>query len=388
MEPAIPPSRDEMLALTSALTRLDTVNPPGNEQLVADHLAELVGGSGIDAEVIELSDGRANLEMTWPGTGDAPALLYCGHFDTVPLGDRPWSNDPHGALFDGEYLWGRGTVDMKGGVAAMVLAMMSFAQSGLRFPGDIRFLGTIGEEVDCAGARAALGREVLADIGNLVISEPTGMNLAVAHKGAMFVELSTVGKSAHAAMADQGISAIANMIELLANVTGIDWEVKTHSVLGPPSLVVGTIEGGSVVNLVPDSCSAQIDIRTVPGIDHDRLLAQLESIVDEARSSIPDFEGSLRLFGDYPAVGVDPEDPLVSAAQATLTDLGKTDAALTSVAYFSDGSIIQPPTGVPTLLCGPGDPNLAHQTDEKVHINELELAGQFYTALPNQVFRT
>jgi len=146
----------------------------------------------------------------------------------------------------------------------MVLAMMSFAKSGLRFPGDIRFLGTIGEEVDCAGSRAALGREVLADIGNLMIAEPTGMNLAVAHKGALFVELSTVGKSAHAAMSDQGISAITHMIELLENVTGIKWEVADHPVLGPPSLVVGTIEGGSVVNLVPDSCSAQIDIRTVP----------------------------------------------------------------------------------------------------------------------------
>jgi len=204
----------------------------------------------------------------------------------------------------------------------------------------------------------------------------------------MFVELSTVGKSAHAAMADQGISAIATMIELLANVTGIEWEVKNHPVLGPPSLVVGTIDGGSVVNLVPDSCSAQIDIRTVPGIDHDRLLAQLESILDETRQSVADFDGSLRLFGDYPAVGVDPEGPLVDAAQATLSGLGKTDVALMSVAYFSDGSIIQPPTGVPTLLCGPGDPNLAHQTDEKVHISQLDLAGQFYTALPNQVFRT
>lgn len=377
----------DMLRLTKELVRVDTINPPGNERDAAEVLFGEVEGLGIDVEIVDLGDNRANIELCWPGTGDATALLYCGHLDTMPLGEQPWSQPPLDGYFDGEYLWGRGSVDMKGGVAAAVLAIVGLAREQRRLPGDVRFLGTIGEEVDCAGARAALGRTVLSEVGHLVIGEPTAMEPAVAHKGALFVELSTVGRGAHAAMAEQGVNAVDHMLELIRRIEAVGWEVEEHPVLGAPSLTIGTLQGGTVVNLVPDRCQAQIDIRTVPGIDHDSLVATLKGVVDQMGRDTPGFDGTLSMFGDYPPVGVDPNGPLVAAAENVLRRVRGVDPTQVSVAYFSDGSIIQPASNnVPTLLCGPGDPNLAHQTDERVHIDQLEQAGRFYAELPFEIF--
>jgi succinyl-diaminopimelate desuccinylase len=206
------------------------------------------------------------------------------------------------------------------------------------------------------------------------------MELVVAHKGALFLELTARGRSAHAAMPEQGVNAISHMMRLLARLEALDLGAGEHPLLGRPTVTVGTISGGSVVNLVPDRCVAQVDLRTTPAVDHQALLETLAAIVDAHR--VDGVELELRVTGDYPPVGTDPGDPLVTAADRTLRSVRAGAPRKTAVSYFSDGSILQPPTGVPTLLCGPGDPNLAHQTDERVEVAQLVEAARFFAALP------
>jgi succinyl-diaminopimelate desuccinylase len=385
--PMLTPDYAELLDLTRALIRLDTVNPPGNERAPAELVLDYARRWGLQGELVPLGPKRANLQLSLPGQGAAPALLYCGHFDTVPLGEAAWTHPPHGAHVDADgLLWGRGSVDMKGGVAAILLGMATLAQAGICLPGDLRFLGTIGEEVDCAGASAALASGVMDGVGQLVIAEPTDLALVVAHKGALFLEFTTLGRSAHGAMPEQGVNAIVQMTRLLARLETFDFAVETHPLLGRPTLNIGTIAGGSVVNLVPDRCTVQVDVRTVPGLDHQALLKRLEALLTELRTALPDFQAEWRLTGDYPAVGTDPQARLVQVAGRVLEGVTGRAPSITAVSYFSDNSILQPATGVPTLLCGPGDPNLAHQTDERLSVQALEQAADFFTRLPPRFF--
>lgn len=375
----------ELVELTRALIRIDTINPPGNERAAAELLLERARAWGLQADLVPLSDNRANLDIRLPGDGSEPALVYCGHLDTVPLGEESWTHGPHEAHLDPDgVLWGRGAVDMKGGVAAMLYGVALLARRSVRPPGDVRLLATIGEEVDCAGARAALEQGAMDEVGQLVIAEPTGMELVAAHKGALFLELTAHGRAAHAAMPEQGSNAISHLIRLLERVEQFDFGVDEHPLLGCPTVSIGTITGGSVVNIVPDHCVAQVDVRTTPDVDHAKLVQRLEKLVGAHRGDGVELE--LRVTGDYPAVGTSPDHPLVTAADRALSSVSDEPASRTTVSYFSDGSILQPPTGVPTLLCGPGDPNLAHQTNERVQVSELVRAARFFAELPGHVF--
>ncbi|MFD4635918.1 M20 family metallopeptidase [Lentzea sp. NPDC058436] len=377
------PGRDDVLDLTRELLRIDTVNPPGNEREAAEAALAYARARGLSGDLQPLGDGRANLHLVLRGKGERAPLMYCGHLDTVPLGTARWTRPPHAAEVDEDgVLWGRGAVDMKGGLAAMLVGIATLARTGTQPLGDVHFLATAGEEVDCAGARAAGQRGVLEGVGGLVIAEPTDLDLVVAHKGALFLEFVTVGRAAHGSMPEQGVNAITHMTTLLERLTALDLGSVTDPLLGAPTTSVGTIQGGSVVNIVPDRCTAQVDLRSVPGLDHAVVLKRIEAVLDELKLTLPGFDARMTVTGDYAAVGTDSADPLVRTARDVLGGVLGRPPKIAGVSYFSDGSVLQPGTGLPTVLCGPGDPNLAHQTDERVHVEALERAAEFFTLLP------
>ncbi|GHH27970.1 M20 family metallopeptidase [Lentzea cavernae] len=377
------PGRDDVLDLTRELLRIDTINPPGNEREAAEVALAYARSHGLDGDLQPLGDSRANLRLVLRGEGEQAPIMYCGHLDTVPLGTAPWTRPPHAAEVEEDgVLWGRGAVDMKGGLAAMLVGLTTLARTGTRPPGDVHLLATAGEEVDCAGARAARDAGLLEGVGGLVIAEPTDLDLVVAHKGALFLEFVTRGRAAHGSMPDQGVNAITHMTTLLDRLSALDLGSATDPLLGGPTASVGTVQGGSVVNIVPDRCTAQVDLRSVPGVDHAVLLQRIERMLSELALTVPDFDARMTVTGDYAAVGTDPGEPLVRTAREVLAGVLGRPPGTSGVSYFSDASILQPGTGLPTVLCGPGDPNLAHQTDERVHVDDLRRAAEFFTLLP------
>jgi succinyl-diaminopimelate desuccinylase len=374
--------------LTQQLIRLDSINPPGQEQAVAHALASQARDWGLEVTTQPVFEARPNVLVRLPGTGQAPTLLYCGHLDTVPPGEMSWEHEPlSGDLVDGR-LWGRGASDMKGGLASMLVAMGALCQADLRLPGDVVLAAVVGEEVDCIGSRHYLAEGGMDGVAWLVIGEPTNLDLVIAHRGALWLEATTYGKTAHGSMPHLGTNAILHMTELIDRLRGWEHPWQVHPMFGPPTLSVNTIVGGVNTNVVPDVCRTTIDIRSLPDQDHGEILRSLADLADQLAATVADFRVEFRVLNDRPSVQTPVDDPLVPAAQRAASLAFGAERPIRGATYYTDASVLQPPTGVPTLIIGPGDDRLAHQPNEFVNVEALVSAAHFFTALPFEVYET
>lgn len=351
------------VALAHDLVRIDTVR--GGESVAARLVAERFTAAGIDFELHELAAGRegliARLPCRYP---DRPALCPTGHLDTVGRGTQPWSCDPLGGQIDGDRLWGRGSSDMKGGVAAMVVALEAIATSALVRP--VVLARCASEESGAEGAAQLAGH--LGAVGAIVVGEPTGGRVAIAHKGVAWLRLQCHGKAAHASTPHLGSHAIAAMASAIERLTNLRLDADSHPQLGPPTFNVGTIRGGDAPNVVPDQCEATIDVRLVPGFDPDAALASVRDAVGDS----VDVSVVLAL----PAVHSSPQDPWLQ------TVIRQAGGVPFGVSYFTDASVLAPALGNPPVaVVGPGDPNLAHQVDEWRSIAAIARAAQLYKQL-------
>src|SRR5215217_3963437 len=225
--------------LALELIRLDTVNPPGNEGVVADVLSRRLEAAGFDVARHEHAPGRPNLIARLAGSDpERPVLCLTGHMDTVPLGGAPWSVEPFGELRDGR-LHGRGASDMKGGVAAVVIAAERVAALG-RGEAGLELVLTAGEETGCAGALQLAKTDLLGRVGAVLVAEPTGGVPHVAHKGVVFVRASTEGVSAHGSAPHLGRNAIYPLARAVSALANLTFGVPAHPVLGDPTINVGT----------------------------------------------------------------------------------------------------------------------------------------------------
>lgn len=373
----------EVILLAQRLVRVASCNPPGNEAQVARVLAEVAGGAGLRVTTDEVAAGRTNVTVRLPGSGaDTRTFLYCGHLDTVAVGSAPWRRDPFGAEVADGLLWGRGSVDMKGGLAAMLSGMIAIHRSGVRPPGDVVLCALVGEEVDCAGARHLLYAGGMAEATWMVVGEPTGLQVVVAHKGCARLRVVVHGAGAHASRPDLGVNAILNMARVLPELAAVDVSGPPHPLLSGSTSAATVISGGSAVNVVPDACTVDFDIRTVPGQDHRELVARFEAVLADAARRDPVFEATVELTYDRAPVATSPDDPLVTAVQGAAEAVLGRRPEIGGVSFFTDASVLQPPTGVPTVIFGPGDVALMHQTDERISVSELVDAARVFAALP------
>lgn len=368
--------------LAREMLAVRTTNPPGEEAKLAELLLARGERLGLRGELHPVSEGRANVMLRVPGSEGAPRLVYCGHLDTVQIGEEPWRHDPFGAVVADGRLWGRGASDMKGGIAAMLAGMAAVAASGVRLPGELVFVGLVGEEVDCLGAHTFLAEDGMRGAAGLVISEPTGLGVVVAHKGALRVQIVMRGRAAHGALPELGVNAIDHMIELLAALRALDLVRDPHPLLTPPTLSVNRMDGGIRTNIVPDVCRATLDIRTVPGQSPQDLLAEFERLGQAHEAAHPGTHVAFEVIQIVPPVETDAAGPLARATLAAAGQVLGTAPQPRGVPYFSDASVLHPPTGVPTVLFGPGTEEVAHQADEYVDVAALIRAAEVFALLP------
>ncbi|GAA1206310.1 M20 family metallopeptidase [Prauserella alba] len=354
----------DVLSLTRELVAVDTIDRDESRTLavVAPHLED----AGFDVETVEHEPGRGTLIAEWHAGTDTPPLCLSGHVDTVPLGDAEWSRDPFRAEPEGDRLYGRGTTDMKGGVAAIVCAAIGVARSGRMPRAGLRLVLTAAEETGSHGARGALG--VLRDrpSGPLLIAEPTAGAVFHGHKGALWLSARAEGVTAHGSMPHLGENAVYKLARAVGTFERFVFTEQAHPAMGAPTLNVGTFRGGLNTNSVPDSAVATVDIRTVPGQDHAAITENLQARVGG--------DASLEPLIDLPAVWTDPADEWAAAVTAIAADVTgrRSDGDPRAATYFTDASVLTPALGgVPTVVCGPGEPELAHVTDEWVSIARL-----------------
>lgn len=366
----LPVEAAETIELARALVRIDTSNPPGNERQAADLIAARFAALGVDVARHVLAPGRDSLVVRLNASRTGPVICFSGHLDTVPLGTQCWTRDPLGGeIVDGR-IWGRGTTDMKGGVAAMVTAFERLARRGSESPAILVL--SASEETGCQGAAGIADQ--IGSVGALVIAEPTNNTLALAHKGALWLRLTARGQAAHGSMPHLGTNAIDLMADAIAALRALEFDVDSHPVLGAPTKNIGTISGGAATNIVPDLCVATLDIRLVPGISAEAARGAV------ARCIGPAIEIQTLIALD--AVASEPDDAWLHGVARRASEFGAAPDAPLSVSYFTDASVLVPTLGMPPVaILGPGDPALAHQVDEACSVAAIWNASQLYECL-------
>ncbi|HVV10080.1 M20 family metallopeptidase [Amycolatopsis sp.] len=358
----------EVVALTRKLVGMDTVGK--DETAALRTLAPLLEESGFVVAITEHEPGRGTLVADWHTGLGVPPLCLSGHVDTVPLGAAAWQHAPFGEV-DGDRLYGRGTSDMKGGIAAIVTAATALAGKTPKRAG-LRLVLTAAEETGSQGARYVADSVLDAPSGPLVIAEPTSNAVVHGHKGALWLEALATGVTAHGSMPELGENAIYKLASAVTALAGYRFEAGPHPVLGSPTLNVGTISGGLNTNSVPDRAVATVDVRTIAGQDH--------ALVAGALSRVAGLE--LRPIVDLPPVWTDPGDEWAASVTEIVRSVTGESGEPRAATYFTDASVLTPALGsVPTLICGPGEASQAHVTDEWCALSRLAESAEIFSLI-------
>jgi succinyl-diaminopimelate desuccinylase len=362
----------DAVSLTKTLLRFDTVNPPGRERDCARYAGAMLQEWGYSVEYFEYQEGRTSVVARAGGNNRKAPLCLTGHLDVVPLGARAWTRDPFNGDTDGDKLYGRGASDMKAGVAAILLAARSYAKALSNTPGIVVVL-TAAEEGGCVGSAQLAKTQLLGSAGALIVGEPTSNYPLVGHKGSLKFHARFKGVGAHGSMPELGVNAIYKAGKALAKLEGFDFQTAAHPIMGKPTLNVGTIEGGNTVNAVPDAARIGVDIRTVPGMDHEALLKKIKIAIPEAE---------LDVFSNLKPVWTAPEHEWVQRVFEICKPYMSEPATARTAPYMTDAAnLLKVYTGAPTVVLGPGEAAMAHQTDEYVSQERIRQSVAIYESL-------
>jgi succinyl-diaminopimelate desuccinylase len=358
-----------------------TVNEPGDEKPLAEYIKVLLDDIGLETVLDDLGNNRANVIGRLKGTGERETLLFNGHLDTVPSGDIEWKHEPYiGHIEDGK-IYGRGTADMKGGLAAMLVAVKAIKESGAELKGDFLYTATAGEETDSIGAVKFVNDGGLDEVGAIIIGEPSSGKINIAEKGAFWVEITTYGKTAHGAFPNEGINAVVHMNAFISEILSYRFKYEENPVVGHPTMNISTIKGGVKTNVVPDRCSITIDMRTVPGMNHNEIIKDFERLILKLSEEIEGFKADIRILNNRAAVETKRTHPFIKLAQGTFKEVFGVDTEPQGVNFYTDASIFLPAKSVPCIFFGPGESSMAHQPNEYITVESFRQTVQYYIKL-------
>jgi len=370
MELALNPAeQQELLSFLQALVRFPTEDPPGREIELARFLHDTLAGWGLVAELDEFAPGRANVIARLNG-GEAPGLAFSAHTDTMPVGTREWTHPPFAAeVVDGK-VYGRGTADMKGGLAAMAFAAKRLHDAGVSLKGPLVLAFSAGESSSCLGAKRMVAVDALHDVGALLISEPSTLGVVIAEMGALWLRVAASGTAGHASAGGAGDNAILKILAAGERLRGLKLEGEQHPLLGGPTLRINTIAGGSAINLTPDHAELGVDIRYPPGMEGEAIRARVAAALGEGVA--------VTVIDDKPPVAVAPGHPLVAACLAACRDVLGSVPEPGGVSYFSDATVLSTKLGLPRVIVGPGALGMSGARDEYVTVERLVGACEIY----------
>jgi acetylornithine deacetylase len=361
---------DSTLALLRDLVAINSINPslvPGGagERDAAGRFADDLRDAGLDVQVVEVADGRPNVIGIVEGRQPGRTLMLCGHLDTVGVAgmDAPFTPVER----DGR-LYGRGAQDMKGGLAALAGAARILAGPSRLERGRVIVAGVIDEEHASLGAQA-LVRQWRAD--GAIVAEPTGLEIAIAHKGFVLMEVETRGRAAHGSRPDEGRDAILRMGRVLGSLEALDRELQSRPaqpLVGTASLHASMIDGGREWSTYPDACRLKLERRTVAGETPDAVLREITTILDVLREADPEFDASASHELSRAAYAIDERAELPQLLTASARTAGLS-GKMTGMTYWTDAAILGE-SGIPSVLFGPGGDGL-HGQQEYVNVADV-----------------
>lgn len=373
---------NELSMLISDLVAIESVNPdlvPGGagEAQIADYIAAWGRAKQLDVAVQATAPGRPNVILRAPGSGGGKSLMLNAHTDTVGVAgmDAPFSP----VIREGR-LYGRGAYDMKSGLAACMLALL--AARDLKLRGDVLLSAVVDEEYGSIGTEALLAEWARWPADAVLIAEPNSLDISIAHRGFVWLEIETQGKAAHGSLPEQGIDAIAKMGTILVKLAALDRQLRgepTHELLGSGSLHASLIEGGEEISMYPAFCKLLVERRTIPGEDDAHVLAQAQSILDSCAAADSQFQANVQATFSRPPFAIDAAHPLVQSLQTVATARLGRQPALIGSSWWMDSALFAA-AGVPTVVLGPAGAG-AHAREEWVDLESVAHCQAIYTQL-------
>ena len=376
-------SEDEIIALLVDLVRIPSVNPPADTQECAELILRKLKDEKIDARIVKGNDRQANVVAKLRGRNNGKTLLLNGHIDVVAPGED-WTMDPFGGEIDDGKIYGRGTCDMKSGVAAMMAAMIGLKRSGAAFNGEIIFQGVADEETGSQwGTVYLLEKGIGKNADFAIVSEPTSLKVATGNRGLRWIDISVKGKACHAGRPHLGINSVQYAANLIQAITSMKFESQNDFFeVSSPSISVTTIKGGTKVNIIPERCDLAIDRRMMPGETSDSVMKELQQVVDALLQDENELQVEMNVRSGFWDPFLTPEnEPVVQATLAAVEEVTGTRPEILGKAGCTDASHIFHRGAVPTVIFGPGNEKLAHMADECVEIEHLVAAVSIFLSI-------
>ncbi|MGY3565240.1 M20 family metallopeptidase [Sinomonas sp. RB5] len=371
----------DLVSLAAALIAAGGENPGGTEEATVKVLEAFCLGAGLETQSEPVAPNRPNFTAVLRGGGQ-PGLLFLGHSDVVPAGTG-WERAPFEPYEHNGRLYGRGSTDMKGGLAAVAVALKALKEAGVDLPSDVTLACTVDEEDLGLGIRAYTRSHAGARFSGCVVAEPTDLATVIGCRGDSYLDIKVVGKSAHSGRPEDGRNAIdaASKIITLVREDHRRLREDRDPLLGAGSWNVGLIGGGSGTSMVAGECSLSLDRRLMPDDDPHAILAALRQRISAAGIDQDGITVSAEVSMEMPGFRTPEDHPLVAAAVQALADSGFS-SQIGGWTAACDGGFIARDLGVPTIVMGPGGLNdQAHQVNESVSIAELMTAARAYALM-------
>ncbi len=353
------------------LIRADST-PDKGEFEAANVIADYFEANAIEAEVDCWSGNRANVTAWLKSTGEKPPLIFACHLDVVGPGEEKWEHPPFSGLEIGKTIYGRGSTDMKGGTVAAARALADIHASQTPLKGDIIFTATAGEETDSSGAERFVQQYPGPAPAGVVIPEPTDFDIVAAHRGMFWLEITTLGKAAHSSTPHLGVNALSAMKKVLDALEKYRIPFEPSPLLGDCSVSINRIHAGEAMNVVPDKCTLGIDIRTVPGQDHDAIEKDIVDLCRKVKEEDPQFSASVEVLRSVGSLQTDPDNDFVTRLCKAVRQ-----PATKAVGFTTDGPHFSK-LGGPVLVFGPGKSHRCHKPNECIETADLQKALDLY----------
>ena len=373
---------EEITNLAQELIKIPSDETAGEKE-VCEYLESYLKSLGMKVLLQKVLPNRPNIIAEVIGDEVGKSIMFNGHVDTVPVGDiKKWSMDPYSAIIKDNKLFGRGSTDMKGAIASMIIAMKFIMNNVEKFNGKIIFTGVMAEETTGLGTQKIVEENIKTDMA--VVGEPSDEKIYRAHKGTMWFNLSTYGKLEHSSESNsESNNAIINMMKLIMEINEISKELETieNNLVGHPSINIGLIDGGTKQNMIADSCRISIDRRTLPEEKTEEVLDKLRIRLDGLRSLDDRLTFDLEIDTIREAVEVVESEQIVQEVKNALNKVINKNPTISGMKATTDMSILVNQGNIPSVIYGPGFIKQAHTVDEFIEVKRLVESSQVYAEI-------
>lgn len=357
--------KKELKDLLQGLIQIKSVNPPGNENQIANFIKKFLLENNIHSELVPLEEDRSSVVAKIEGEEERNITL-CGHLDTVRVKEEDWTKPVFEGLIENEKMYGIGASDMKGGVAAILYAVVLLKRRGINLKKTVQLALTADEEWRYRGAKNLVDGGYFDRTDFLIITEPSNLQVSTGEKGEVWIGAKFYGKSAHGSTPEVGVNTIIPGSEFIVNITERYEKIfEADPFWGKTSMNIGQFHGGVQVNIVPNYSEIQLDFRVISEEDKERAIELVKKTgKDIAEKYKVQFEE--KVFNYKPLIFTNSNNPYV---KKFMQAAGVKEVIITK--YCTDGATIIPEKKMPFIIFGPGDIAQAHQNDEYIELESL-----------------